>query len=200
MVGPLPICRRTHGLARARWAYARHVASAAACSYCSFCGHRFPKEVGWPRTCTACGNSSHRNPLPVAVLVVPVEPDGVLLVRRVNPPVGLALPSGFIEYGERWQDAAARELAEETGVQVDPAAMRELRVRSGSDGTLLIFAAVPAVSREALRAFTPSAEVSELVVIDGPGHDVVFPLDAELLAEQFAAAGPGCAAGRTWGP
>jgi ADP-ribose pyrophosphatase YjhB (NUDIX family) len=166
------------------------VASAAASSHCSFCGHRFPDGVGWPRTCAACGNISYRNPLPVAVLVLPVEEDGVLLVRRVVPPAGLALPSGFIEYGERWQDAAAREVAEETGVQVDPAAVRELRVRSGSDGTLLIFATAPAVSRDALRAFTPSAEVSELVVIGGPCDEVVFPLDAELLAERFAAARP----------
>jgi ADP-ribose pyrophosphatase YjhB (NUDIX family) len=135
-----------------------------------------------------CGNVSHRNPLPVAVLVLPVEEDGVLLVRRVTPPAGLALPSGFIEYGEPWQHAAARELAEETGVRVDPAAVRELRVRSGSDGTLLIFATAPAVSRDALGAFTPSVEVSELVVTDGPRDDVVFPLDAEVLAERFAPA------------
>ena len=113
-------------------AYADHVASAEACSHCSFCGHRFPGGVGWPRTCEACANVSYRNPLPVAVLVLPVEDDGVLLVRRVGPPAGLALPSGFIEYGERWQDAAAREVADETGVRIDPAAVRELRVRSGS--------------------------------------------------------------------
>jgi ADP-ribose pyrophosphatase YjhB (NUDIX family) len=157
-------------------------------SHCSFCGHRFPDHEAWPRTCAACGNISYRNPLPVAVLVLPVEEHGVLLVRRVVPPVGLALPSGFIEYGECWQDAAARELAEETGVRVDPAAIRELRVRSGSDGTLLIFATAPAVSWDALRAFAPSAEVSELVVVDGPRDDVVFPLDAEVLADRFAAA------------
>jgi ADP-ribose pyrophosphatase YjhB (NUDIX family) len=129
---------------------------------------------------------SYRNPLPVAVLVLPVEEHGVLMVRRASPPVGLAFPSGFIEYGERWQDAAARELAEEAGVRVDPELIRELRVRSGSDGTLLIFATAPAVSRAALRRFTPSAEVSELVVVDGPRDDVVFPLDAQLLVERFA--------------
>jgi ADP-ribose pyrophosphatase YjhB (NUDIX family) len=178
------------GQSRCLPAYAQQVASAVASSHCSFCGHRFASRVGWPRTCAACGNISYRNPLPVAVLVLPVEGDGVLLVRRVSPPAGLALPSGYIEYGERWQDAAARELAEETGVHVDPAAVRELRVRSGSEGTLLIFATAPAVSRDALRAFTPSAEVSELVVVDGPREDVVFPLDAEVLAERFAAAPP----------
>jgi ADP-ribose pyrophosphatase YjhB (NUDIX family) len=124
--------------------------------------------------------------LPVAVLVLPVGKRGLLMVRRTSRPVGLAFPSGFIEYGERWQDAAAREVAEEAGVRVDPALIRELRVCSGSDGMLLIFATAPAVSRAALQAFAPSLEVSELVVVDGPREDVVFPLDAQLLVEWSA--------------
>jgi ADP-ribose pyrophosphatase YjhB (NUDIX family) len=94
----------------------------------------------------------------------------------------LALPSGYIEHGERWQDAAARELLEETGVRVDPAAIRELRVRSGADGTLLVFATAPAIARAELEAFVPSAEVSELVIVSDPSDDVVFPLDAEVVA------------------
>jgi hypothetical protein len=71
-------------------------------------------------------------------------------------------------------------------VRVDPAAIRELRVRSGSDGTLLIFATAPAVSRDDLHEFRPSSEVSELVITHGPRDDIVFPLDAEVLAERFA--------------
>jgi ADP-ribose pyrophosphatase YjhB (NUDIX family) len=93
----------------------------------------------------------------------------------------LALPSGYIEHGERWQDAAARELAEETGIRVDAAAIRELKVCSGEDDTLLVFATAPAVTRADLAAFSASAEVSELVVVDGPRDDVVFPLDAEVI-------------------
>jgi len=128
---------------------------------------------------------SYRNPLPVAVLVLPVEKRGLLMVRRATPPIGLAFPSGFIEYGERWQDAAARELAEEAGVRVDPDLIRELCVRTGCDGMLLVFATAPAVSRAALQAFAPSSEVSELVVVDAPREDVVFPPEAELLTEWF---------------
>jgi ADP-ribose pyrophosphatase YjhB (NUDIX family) len=151
-------------------------------SHCSHCGHRFAESAGWPRTCAACALVSYRNPLPVAVLAVPVDDAGVLMVRRVHPPAGLALPSGYIEHGERWQDAAARELKEETGVRVDPAGIRELKVRSGDDGTLLVFATAPAIPRAALAAFVPSAEVSELVIVESPRADVVFPLDAEVIA------------------
>jgi hypothetical protein len=46
---------------------------------------------------------------------------------------------------------------------------------------------VPPVSRDTLRAFTPSAEVSAPVVVDGPCDDVPFFLEAEVLAERFVA-------------
>jgi ADP-ribose pyrophosphatase YjhB (NUDIX family) len=151
-------------------------------SHCSYCGHRFAEGAEWPRACGACGHVSYRNPVPVVVLAVPVEDLGVLMVRRVEPPAGLALPSGYVELGERWQDAAARELMEETGVSIGPHAIRELWVRSGADGTLLVFATAPAVTSDQLEAFRPSAEVSELAIVSEPRADVVFPLDAEVVA------------------
>ena len=165
-------------------------------SHCAFCGSRFNPAARWPRTCSACHNVSYRNPLPVVVTVVPVEDGGVLLVRRRQEPVGLGLPSGFVEFGERWQDTAAREVAEETGIRLDPNTVRELRVRSGADGTLLVFSSAAPVSPAALRAFRPSPEVSEVVVAGAPHPEVVFPLDNELLADWFSDTGPPASASR----
>jgi AmmeMemoRadiSam system protein A len=61
----------------------------------------------------------HVGPRAAADVVIELDPDRVLLVRRKNPPFGWALPGGFIEIGEPAERAAAREASEETGLDVE---------------------------------------------------------------------------------
>jgi 8-oxo-dGTP diphosphatase len=60
-------------------------------------------------------------PIP-AVIAVVLRDDRVLLVSRKNPPdVGMwGYPGGKVEFGESIEDAAVRELLEETGVHARP--------------------------------------------------------------------------------
>ncbi|MEA1920836.1 MAG: NUDIX hydrolase [Campylobacterota bacterium] len=43
---------------------------------------------------------------------------GVVLIDRLNPPHGTALPGGFVDIGERVEEALKREMLEEIGVDV----------------------------------------------------------------------------------
>ncbi len=45
-------------------------------------------------------------------------PDGIVVIERLNPPYGWALPGGFVDMGESLEDAACREAKEETNLDL----------------------------------------------------------------------------------
>ncbi|NJC70344.1 NUDIX domain-containing protein [Planosporangium thailandense] len=161
-------------------------------SHCSYCGSPYQAEASWPRICAECGETTWRNPLPVAVALLPVDDvdqRGLVVVRRdIEPARGqLALPGGYIEVGESWQEAAVRELREETGLVADAAEVALFAVHSAPIGTVNIFGLLPARRVDDLPPSAPTEEATEWLVLT-EAHTLAFSTHTQAMAEYFTSA------------
>lgn len=90
--------------------------------FCPCCGAEFgiKRLDGVDRlVCRQCGFIFYQNPAP-AVAVILLKGTDVLLVKRKYPPrAGFwSLPAGFVEYDEKVQETAVREIKEETNLDI----------------------------------------------------------------------------------
>lgn len=91
-------------------------------NYCQVCGDSLENcniDGTNRRRCPGCGKIVFIDPK-LAVVVLIEKHDSLLLVKRdIKPHVGRwSFPSGFVDRGEKVEDAAVREVWEETGLDV----------------------------------------------------------------------------------
>jgi 8-oxo-dGTP pyrophosphatase MutT (NUDIX family) len=145
---------------------------------------------GWPRTCAACGDLAYRNPLPVAVALLPArDADGtglVVITRTIEPQRGgIALPGGYIDDAEDWQQAVVRELQEETGIEAARGDVRLADALSSPNGHLLLFGLLPERAAADLPSTVPTDETDGWHLLRAPA-ELAFPLHTIAVRNWFA--------------
>ena len=94
-------------------------------NHCYHCGHSPLDAVSYRQSrCPSCGYSQYVTPTPAAVALILDRSDRLLLMRRAHEPAfgKLGLPGGIIEPGESVEQACAREVLEETGIDLPASA------------------------------------------------------------------------------
>jgi len=155
--------------------------------HCQRCGGTTTARVADGRVrpvCDACGAVTYLDPKLAAATII--ERDGRLLLGRRGPGASAAgrwsFPAGFVERGERVEDAAIREAREEVGLAVALGPLLGLYSRPGDTVVLAVYAAlaasgdpVAADDLDAVGWFAPDAL-----------PDLAFPHDARVLADWRA--------------
>ncbi len=102
----------TTALALANW-HATH-------RHCPRCGAETePTQAGWVRRCTRDGSEHYPRTDPAVIMSVIDADDRLLLGRGAHWPQGrFSVLAGFVEPGESFEAAVAREVAEEVGIRV----------------------------------------------------------------------------------
>jgi NAD+ diphosphatase len=86
--------------------------------FCGACGSATAAfRAGWARRCSGCGAEHFPRVDPVVIMLA--EHDGRVLLGRQRqfPPGRYSALAGFVEPGESIEEAVARELAEEAGIE-----------------------------------------------------------------------------------
>lgn len=71
-------------------------------------------------------------PVPTVDIIIEFK-EGIVLIKRKNPPYGWAIPGGFVEYGESLETAAKREAKEETNLSLKDLFQFHTYSKSGRD-------------------------------------------------------------------
>jgi 8-oxo-dGTP diphosphatase len=129
--------------------------------------------------CPSCNVTFYQDPK-LAVAVLAAYAGGLVLQRRtIDPGMGRwTFPSGYVERGERVEDAAVRETFEETGLEIRLTRFLGLYSHTGNPVVLAVYAAD--VVGGSIAASAESDEVASFAPDDLP--ELAFEHDPEIVA------------------
>ena len=149
--------------------------------YCPACAT--PLEIkdvfGTQRpACPNCLHVVYHDPKVAATCIVKREGMVLMIRRALEPGIGLwCMPGGYVDRGEVVEEAAAREVLEETGLVVEVEHLVGLFSEKGSPVIVAAFAAKE--TGGALRAGLEAQEVGFFFQEDLPS--LAFPRDVQIL-------------------
>lgn len=113
-------------------------------NHCPICGSALsPAYDGQSERphCAACNRFYYSNPVPAACCIVSRGGHMLFVQRAVDPCKGMwSLPGGFVEVGESPEEAALRELTEETGLHGLHVRLLGTSAQTSRIGTILVIA------------------------------------------------------------
>ena len=151
--------------------------------FCPQCATPLESAAG----CASCDWINYRDPKVAAVVLVTDDQGRLLYIRRNHEPAMFrwSWPSGFVDAGERVEDAAAREVREETGIEVEIGELLGVWSTTGEQVVVIAYRAV--VSGGSLIP-GPEALAAAWIPMAPPDRlpRPVFPHDAEILQSFLA--------------
>jgi ADP-ribose pyrophosphatase YjhB (NUDIX family) len=161
--------------------------------YCPHCGGAFNARIlkeGDPArlVCDRCGFVFYLDPkVAVGTIIRTADHEIVLCRRAIEPGYGRwVFPGGYVDRGEKLEDAAIREAREECGLDVELEGLVSLHSYSGRTPIVIVWAA-RAVRGELKVADEESLEVRTFPSERIPWDELAFESTGEALRAYFEA-------------
>lgn len=155
-------------------------------NFCQRCGHRLAHKEIYKRVrpyCPQCGQVVFVDPKVAAVVLVVIGGKLVMVKRAIEPALGRwSFPSGFVDRGEVVEEAAIREVREETGLEVRLKDLVGLYSQEGNPVVLAVYSAE--VVGGTLKAGDETEEVALFAVDELP--PLPFPHDERIVRDWLA--------------
>ena len=168
---------------------ALHVHEVFTFRFCPACGGTFEtrkiKENEPDRlVCSQCEFILYQDPKLVACSIVEIENKIVLLRRAIDPQKGKwVIPGGYVDQGEKVENAAIRETLEECGIQTRLKSLLGVYSYTGRVAVVVVYVADYVAGD--LVVDDESQEVRLCTAEEIPWDDLAFPSTRDALKDYY---------------